>query len=170
MIEVKNCAGTNVYILPDMLSVEQCDYFMKYFSGLSKTQILEDIPEISNTLWDYIGNKLSGIEFIDARLDKKFIVIGLKPAITYSKATFAYGRHFDRQLGGDVFKMLFYLNKMSAGGGTDFFEPYSDSGVSSDNNLGTGVLFDIAVEHGSQSFPRGETKYVIGVRPIINYL
>lgn len=106
---------------------------------------------------------------MDGRIGKTFKIVGVKPAITFSKAGFAFGRHIDRQLGGDVFKMLFYLNKLSAGGGTDFFEPYSDEGVSVESNIGTGVLFDIEVEHGSQQFPSGEIKYVIGVRPVINY-
>ena len=168
--QIKKCSGTNVYVIPEMLSGEQCDYLIKYFSTLNKTQILEDIPEISNALWHYIGNKLSGIDFVDGRLGKTFNIIGIKPAITFSKAGFVFGRHIDRQLGGDAFKMLFYLNKLSAGGGTDFYEPYSDDGVYAENNIGTGVLFDIGIEHSSQPFPSGEIKYVIGVRPIINYI
>lgn len=169
-MEAKECDGTKVYIISDMLSQEQCDYFIKYFSYLTKSQILEDIPEVSEYLWKCIGGKLSGIEFLDGRTGKKFNIIGIKHAITYSKALFAYGRHIDRQLGGDTFKMLFYLNKLSSGGGTDFFEPYSDNGVYAENNIGTGVLFDIGIEHGSHSFPVGETKYVIGVRPVIEYV
>ena len=171
MIEVKQCADTNVYVLKNILSQEQCDYFIKEFSSITELQIIMQMPKVSEALWGFIGSKISPIEFIDEKRSSKFHVVSLKSDITISKARFSLGRHVDKKLGDDHFKLFFYLNKMSANGGTDFYgEPESLNKTSISNEAGYGVLFDISLEHGSQPFPSGEIKYVIGVRPNVNYV
>jgi len=171
MIEVKQCFGTNIYVLSNILSQEQCDYFIKEFYEVTEAQIIKQLPQISDKLWSFIGNKISAVEFMDEKAKRRFHIISLKDDVTISKARYALRRHTDKKMGDDDFKLFFYLNKLSDNGGTDFYEePDSDNKVSVKNEAGSGVLFDIGLEHGSQSFLSGEIKYVIGVRPIINYV
>lgn len=171
MVDIKKCSGTNIYVIHDILSKEQCKHFIREFSAITELQIIKQIPEVSSYLWNIIGSKLSSIEFVDEKNNKKFHVSSLKPYITITKARFGVGRHVDAQFGGDMFKIFFYLNKLSANGGTDFYEnPDSEEKVSVNNEIGAAVLFDISLEHASQPFPSGEIKHVIGVRPNINYI
>jgi hypothetical protein len=160
--ETKQCDGTNIYVLRNILSQEQCDYFIKEFSEVSEMQIIKQLPETSDKLWSFIGGKLSEIEFMDERRGRKFRITSLKAHVSITKAIFGVGRHIDEQFGGDIFKMFFYLNKLSANGGTNFYEsPDADAKVSVQNEAGAGVLFDIGLEHSSQPFPSGEIKYVM---------
>ncbi len=171
MIELKKCAGSSVYVLKNILSQKQCDYFINEFASINELQIIKEMPEVSSKLWSFISSKISSIEFSDIRAGRNFQITSLKEYISITKARFGgAGKHVDEQFGGDTFKMFFYLNKLSANGGTDFYEKDSDNKVSVNNEVGYGVLFDIGLEHGSQSFPSGEIKHVIGVRPNINYV
>lgn len=169
MIEIRECCGTNVYVFKNILSQAQCDFFIKEFYGINELQIIKEMPEVSDKLWGFIGDTLKDIEFYDKKRERNFNIISLKQYVSISKATFGVGRHKDEQFGGDVFKMFFYLNKLSVDGGTYFYENEGEDKITIQNETGNGALFDIDLEHSSESFPRGEIKHVIGVRPNIKY-
>jgi hypothetical protein len=67
------------------------------------------------------------------------------------------------------FKLSFYLNDI-VDAGTIFYGE-NDKEVYVQNKMGRAILFDINLEHASQKFtPHSDIKYVLGARPIIEYI
>ena|SRR3990167_11399735 len=177
MIEIKECGGTNIYVMKNILTEKQCAHLVNEFSHIHKMQTIVEAPVWSDQLWDMVEQKISAVEFYDSQMEKQFGIIGFKPAITISKCRAPLRRHVDNQTDGDAFKLFFYLTAHTHECGTNFYEerlaedadPLTAKKVSIKNELGAGVLFDISLEHESQRIPAGDYKISVGVRPIIEY-
>lgn len=173
-IDIKSCAGTNIYVLHNMLCMQKCEYFIKEFESIYKMQTVTEHPLWANKLWEFTGTKLAEIVFTNGRNNKKFKISGFRDTITISKCRAQLLRHIDNQTTGDEQKLFFYLTAHSKDGGTNFFEGgHEDANVNKieiANRCGSAVLFDITLEHESQPFPKGDLKISLGVRPIINYM
>jgi len=167
MSGVKKCFGTSIYLMGNILTPEQCEYLRKEIDSVGEHQVIITMPLLSNQLWGFIRDKISAMTFRDELRNKSFRIMGIGSDMTMTRAYSPLGKHKDRADAGVFFKLAFYLNDLSRGGGTNFYDGENITPV--ENKMGRGILFDISLEHGSQSFPSGETKYMLGARPIISY-
>lgn len=168
-IEIKECEGTEVYLLKNFLSKKQCEDIITLFTYIKENQCVVEIEHLAKKIWNHIGDNIGQMIFNDKRRNKYFKVTGVSNKITVTKVYSPLSKHRDLKSEGEVYKMYFYLNKISSGGGTSFYA-HGEKALEIENEPGSGVLFDIDLEHESQRFPNQERKYVIGVRPIIQYL
>lgn len=168
-VEIKQCEGTEIYLFRNFLNMEQCQHIIGQYAGIIENQCIVDKPDLSRFIWDCIKDKITALTFFDKKRNGHFKISGFKSLITVTKSYTPLQRHRDQKNEGELFKMFFYLNKISNNGGTDFFDNGQLS-VSVGNETGAGVLFDIDIEHASQNFSHSERKYLAGVRPIIQYL
>lgn len=165
-METLICNNTNLYLLPAMLTEDQCSVLMTELDRINMKQGILELPDVSRILWQFIGPKISSLVFTDLTEKKQFRVTGIRDSITITMNNKPVIKHFDKAT-GDRFKLSFYLNKIDKGG--TIFYGTNTPDVIIDNEPGAGILFDICVEHEGMPLPGGETKYVIGARPVIEY-
>lgn len=180
-MQTLQCSNKNIYIIENLLSNEQCDWWMqKQFKNPYYLNKLFKSEQLAKILWEQIREKITTLEFTDAQ--GTFIITGIINEVTFTKTNVQLQKHIDTKRDNIKYKMFVYLNQIIspsslqggdkgvvAFGGTDFFEN-GEKKLSITNIKGNAVLFDIDIEHGSQAIQKGETKFVIGFRPIINYL
>jgi len=145
-VETVSSEVTSVYVIDDLLSEEQCSYFIEEINKLNVSQSIVNAPYLSDALWSITKEKLV-----------KFNFSGFNDLVTVTKTKMSYGKHVDDKYEGDKYKLLVYLNDSA---GTSF---YGKEVTQVEGKAGRGVLFDISIEHGSQRV--SNLKYVIGVRP-----
>lgn len=168
------CGGTRLYLLEDYLNDNQCKSLIYALKNTSYSQGVVKMPELAQEVWEYIGPKISEQVFFDSKRNFHFRIVNIIDYITVTNSDKPTPIHRDMQLDHSVpYKLVFHLNKISGGGGTIFYDDnknYDDDERSLviKNNPGSGVLFDLSLFHKGQDFTAGQTKVVIGARPIIN--
>ena len=166
--DIIGCNGTHIYVMPDMLSAEQCDYFIREFDHIWKMQTIVEYPLWAKKIWEFTADKFKDSWFVNFKKQRKFQIVGFKDTVTVSKCRAKLNRHLDNQTTGAEFKLFFYLTQHAKDAGTNFFDTQENK-VEIKNQLGACVLFDISLEHESQPIPHGDLKISMGVRPIIQY-
>jgi len=190
-MQTLQCSNKNIYVIENLLSYEQCDWWMqKQFKNPYYLNKLFKSEPLAKQLWAQIQEKICALEFTDKQ--GTFIITGIINEVTFTKTNLQLEKHIDTKRDKIKYKMFVYLNQLNfpsregvrgghpelvegvreqgcVFGGTDFYEN-GEKKLSIPNIKGNAVLFDIDVEHGSQAIPKGETKFVIGCRPIINYI
>lgn len=152
------CEGTKVFLLEDILTTEQCAVLMKYFTGISDRQTIQPLPALSGKLWEYIGQPLLNYDF-------GFTIKGIEERMTLTQSYNPLGRHRDNGWEKGGWKLAFYLNQLEKEGGTNFYE-HGEMKVRIANKIGSGILFDMKLEHESQPTYR-QRKFMLGARPIV---
>ncbi len=170
--EFKECAGTRIYLLKKYISEEQCHDFMQRIDTVGRPQGVFHAPVIAQQLWQCIGPKISSELFYDSDRKKSFRVTGISNTITITNSDVPTPRHKDMTVGAaDTYKLAFFLNAMSSGVGGTLFHDNGGPVVVAENEAGSGIMFDLRLEHEGQPFPKSAgRKYMIGARPHITYL
>lgn len=166
-MQTLTCDNKKIFLIGNLLSDEQCAWWLKQFKKSSYVNKLFKSEELSKKLWEHISTKICSVEFTDN--DGTFIIRGIINEVTFTKTNCQLARHIDTQKDNIKYKLFIYINQLNAHGGTDFYEN-DEKKVEIPNVKGDAVLFHIALEHGSQPINPNETKYVLGCRPIINYI
>lgn len=155
------CHGTRIYLLAEYLDDNQRKSLTYALRNEKYAQGVCRMPAVAQELWEYIGPKISSQVFFDAKRNRHFKVVNISEYITVTNNPQATPIHKDMIVNPrDHFKIAFYLNSVSGGGGTIFYEcderPQEDMpGIVVQNNPGSGVMFDLSLYHAGQSFTSG---------------
>ena len=94
--------------------------------------------------------------------------VDLHEDVTYSKHFKGIGKHIDKKIYGDRWKMLIYLNHVENGGTVFYTSSKSNESIRVENKPLRAVFFDIQLSHSGQNFSNtnNTVKYAIGFRLI----
>jgi hypothetical protein len=169
MTSIHKVNNVYIYKILDLLGNDCCQQFINIIDKhqIADNTIIRD-SEYSKIIWEEIKNKIRDKIFFNG--EKKFKIIGLRKEITITKCMEMSYRHFDSQIDDCQYKLFFYLNKINAGGGTYFYDSHTKERIHITNDKCAGVLFNVCIEHMSEPISSDEIKYVVGVRPLIEYM
>jgi hypothetical protein len=151
-VEEHQVRGGVVRVWDDVLTPAECSRIIEErFEGYAPRQEILEQPRFAEMLLEQVKGRAPG--FPDMRPTGH---------VTYTLGKRGIGWHFDGPRGASH-KLVIYLNEVPSGG-TLFGRSTESVRVRVENKVGRVVLFDIGLEHASESFSDRYTKYAVGLR------